>query len=339
MTQANIFFNRAGRLRSGWRFLAFAAAFVVAAAFVQYALVYSIRALLAAGVPKAFFTSGVRTVIQSVATLALATLLGWACNRLLEGLPPRALGWKLHDGWGRHLGVGALYGVLSLAFAALVCTAAGSYTFALTPTSLWGSVLETLVTSAWVFLIGAAGEEALSRGYPLQTLLRSWPAWLAIVPASLAFASLHVFNPNVTMLSLANTLLAGLWLSIAYVRTRSLWFPLGIHWGWNFAAGSLLGIPVSGLTELAPVPLMRATDIGPTWLSGGHYGVEGGAACTAAIIISTFFVRYTRLVKPDEELKRMTDGESPATPAAPEERGAEQGVQTGAPSDAPDAGS
>ena len=324
MTIPNIFLNRAGRVRSGWRFLIFAAVFVGAASVVQPLLVYAIRAARSAGVPAYVFSAGVRVVIQSASTLALATLAGWACNRVLEDLPPRAFGWKAHDGWLRHLGVGALFGVLSLAFAALVCTAAGSYTFALTPNALWGSVFQTLVASAWVFLIGAASEEALARGYPLQTLLRSWPAWLAIIPTSLVFAYLHRSNPNVTMLSLANTLLAGLWLAIAYVRTRSLWFPLGIHWGWNFAAGSLLGLPVSGLTELAPVPLMRATDTGPTWVSGGHYGVEGGAACALAIIVSTFFVRYTRLVKPDEELKRMTDGENPATPSALEGRATEE---------------
>lgn len=312
MTQVNIFFNRAGRLRSGWRALAFSAAFVTSAEVVTRVLVFAIRAARGAGVPAAFFSAGVRMVIQSAATLALATLVGWACNRLFEDLPPRALGWKPHEGWGRHLGVGLAFGVLSLAFAALICTAAGGYTFSLTPAALWGSVLQTLTASAWVFLVGAAGEEALSRGYPLQTLLRSWPAWLAILPPSLVFAYLHRFNPNVTMLSLANTLLAGLWLSVAYVRTRSLWFPLGLHWGWNFAAGSLLGLPVSGLTQLAPTPLLRATDTGPTWLTGGHYGVEGGAACTLAVILSTFFVSYTRLVRPDPELKRMTDGENPA---------------------------
>jgi hypothetical protein len=126
------------------------------------------------------------------------------------------------------------------------------------------------------------------------------------------FAAVHLDNPNVAWgFTFVNTTLAGFWLAVAYLRTRSLWFPLGLHWAWNWAMGALLGLPVSGITSLTRAPLFRATDAGPAWLTGGAYGIEGGAACTVALIISTIFIWKTRLLRADEELKKFTDGEVP----------------------------
>jgi len=120
-------------------------------------------------------------------------------------------------------------------------------------------------------------------------------------------------NPNSTgVFPFINTALAGVWLAIAFLRTRTLWFPLGVHWAWNWALGSLFGLPVSGLTDLAPNPLLRGIDSGPAWLTGGSYGIEGGLACTVALIITTLFIWRTRLVSSTEEMQRLSSQENPA---------------------------
>jgi hypothetical protein len=74
---------------------------------------------------------------------------------------------------------------------------------------------------------------------------------------------------------------------------------------------AVLGLPVSGITSLTPNPLFHATDTGPAWLTGASYGLEGGAACTIALIISILFIWRTRLVSPTEEMMRLTDQENP----------------------------
>jgi hypothetical protein len=104
---------------------------------------------------------------------------------------------------------------------------------------------------------------------------------------------------------------------VAYWRTRSLWFPFGLHWGWNWAMGALLGSPISGITTLAPNPLLRFSSNGPEWIGGGAYGVEGGVACTVALLLSTVYVWRTRLLSATEELRQFTDGENPNLSAAP----------------------
>jgi membrane protease YdiL (CAAX protease family) len=251
-------------------------------------------------------------VVQSFVLLTTAMVVGWGCGRLFEDLPLRALGWARHRGWLRDLLVGSLVGALSLVFAALVATAFRGFSFSFAPSVTSAAFVKTFFGSAVIFVIAAAAEEALFRGYPLQTMMRALPFLAAVVPSSVLFAFVHLDNPNVAWgFTFVNTTLAGFWLAVAYLRTRSLWFPLGLHWAWNWAMGALLGLPVSGITSLTRAPLLRATDTGPAWLTGGAYGIEGGAACTVALLISTIFIWKTRLLCADEELKKFTDGEAP----------------------------
>src|SRR5437868_5501610 len=155
---------------------------------------------------------------------------------------------------------------------------------------------ETLFVSILIFLFAAAAEEILFRGYVLQTLTRANIAWLGIVLTSVPFAAAHLKNPNaVPGFTFVNTALAGLWLAVAYLRTRSLWLPFGLHWSWNWAQASLLGLPVSGIERIAPAPLLKAMNAGPDWLTGGAYGIEGGAACTIALLLSTAVIWRAKL--------------------------------------------
>jgi hypothetical protein len=124
----------------------------------------------------------------------------------------------------------------------------------------------------------------------------------------------HLKNPNVVAgFTFVNTALAGVWLAVAYLKTRSLWFPLGIHWAWNWAMASVFGLPVSGITELASNSLLHGIDLGPAWLTGGSYGPEGGLACTIALIVSTIFIWRTRLVSASPEMRLLTSQENPVT--------------------------
>jgi len=176
-------------------------------------------------------------------------------------------------------------------------------------------VIQTLLMSAALFVFAALAEEALFRGYPLQTLTRAHLAWLAILLTSVPFAAVHLKNPNVVKgFTFINTALAGVWLAVAYLRTRSLWLPVGVHWAWNWALGSFFGLPVSGITTIAPNPLLHGTDLGPAWLTGGSYGIEGGLACTIALTVSTIFIWRTRLISATGEMEQLTSDENPVTP-------------------------
>lgn len=320
LSAQDFFINRAGRLRSLWRLLIFAAVYVFVVTGVILFMQFGLALLLTRETHQWFIVeSGWGFIVQSVLLFGTAALVGWACGWLLEELPWRALGWALHRGWVRDFLLGLLFGAAGIGVAYAFGHLAGGYRVALNaPPSAeligahWLMVARTFAVSGCVFLLGAASEEMLFRGYPFQTLLRSWPVWAALIPTSVPFALVHLQNPNVVPgFTLANTVLAGAWLAVAYWRTRSMWLPFGLHFGWNWAQGALLGSPVSGIRELTPDPLLRFTDAGPAWIGGGDYGIEGGAACTLALLVSTLFAWRTRLFSEAAELRHFTDGENP----------------------------
>jgi len=312
METYNFFLNKAGRLRSGWRLAIFVVAFAIAAMLVELGAKAAIWLVLRDSTQE-FLSSSAGYVVQAVVLFTSAAIVGWACGGLLEGLPFRALGWANHRGWLRDFGLGSIIGGASVVLAALLGMIGGGFHFALNSAATPYAIGKALLFSGMLFVVAAAGEEMLFRGYPLQTLTRARLAWLAIFLTSVPFAAAHLYNPNLVMrrLTFANTSLAGVWLAVAYLRTRSLWFPLGLHWAWNWTMGSVLGLPVSGITRLGPAPLFRLQDAGPVWLTGGAYGPEGGAICTIALLIALVFVWKTPWLKASEEMLRFTADENP----------------------------
>jgi hypothetical protein len=126
-------------------------------------------------------------------------------------------------------------------------------------------------------------EEILFRGYLFRWLSR-WSPWAALLVTSAIFGFAHGHNPHATLFSsVAIALEAGVLLGAAYWLSGNLWFPIGIHAGWNFAEGTIFSTPVSGMQ--AP-GFIAGTLSGPPLLTGGAFGVEASivavALCTLA---------------------------------------------------------
>jgi membrane protease YdiL (CAAX protease family) len=295
METRNFFINDEGHLRSGWRLAVFAVAFLICVELFQ-GVILVVSGLVFRTQSAEMLSGNLGFIVGSLILLASATLVGWACGALFEELPFRALGWSLHKGWLKNLAIGSAIGAVSLFLAALFAATTRGLHFSLD--SLAPTAIErTLAVSAIIFVFAAAAEEVLFRGYPLQTLTRANLTVLGVLLTSVPFALVHLNNPNVARgFTFVNTALAGVWLAIAYLRTRSLWFPLGLHWSWNWMQASIFGLPVSGIDRLAPAPLLHATNSGPDWLTGGAYGIEGGAACTLVLLVSMLFVWRTKFV-------------------------------------------
>src|SRR5260221_5636081 len=294
MEAYNFFIDKEGHLRSGWRLALFVVAFMVCTQLSQILLFWGLAAVL----QLTFFelvNSNWGFVAGHGSILISAALVGWGCGALFEQLPFRALGCWPHRGWLKNLGLGSVLGAVTVVLAAMLATAARGIRFRFDPAGA-RSIGETLAVSTLLFIFAAAAEEILFRGYPLQTLTRAKLAWLGVFLTSVPFAAVHLNNPHaVPGFTFINTALAGVWLAVAYLRTRSLWLPLALHWSWNWAQASLLGLPVSGIERIAPAPLLQAINAGPDWLTGGAYGIEGGAACTVALLISTVVIWRTKL--------------------------------------------
>lgn len=305
-----IFLNEYGRLRSGFRFLIFVFAFI----FITLAVTTAIRAAYAGlhdAFPRIPYAEFFQNLIGKLPDLLAALIGGYLCTRVLEGLPWRALGLTLHKLWARDFLIGSAIGISSLVLAAIIAIVGGGLKLSLNTVHSPGRIAITLMGSAVMFIFAALAEEATFRGYPLQTFTRAGLALLGVLLTSVPFALGHLWNPNVVPgVTFANTALAGIWLALAYLRTRSLWLPLGVHWAWNWAMGSFFGLPVSGL-HLVGATFLKADDIGPAWLTGGTYGLEGGVACTVALVVSTIVIWKLPFVSATPELVKLTSEERP----------------------------
>jgi len=284
----NFFVGRDGHLRSGWRVVFFGVAFLVCEQLFEAAASIVIHAM--GGLPGGFWGEVLPFLIGALGLLSSATLIGWGCGAIFEELPFSALGWWPHPGWVKNLGMGSLLGAASLLLAAGLTAITRGIRFTFNP-SPGSTIGKTAIVTLVIFVVSAAAEESLFRGYVLQTLTRAQLVWVGVLLTSVPFAAVHLRNPNVSRgFTFVNTAVAGIWFCVAYLRTRSLWFPLGLHWAWNWTQASLLGLPVSGIQRIAPAPLLHAMNAGPDWLTGGAYGIEGGAACTVVLVISTVVI-------------------------------------------------
>jgi uncharacterized protein len=141
--------------------------------------------------------------------------------------------------------------------------------------------------------VAALAEEVAFRGYAYRRLIDSIGPTAATIGMSLLFGLAHIFNPGATWASTLVTVLAGLLLSVAWLRTRGLWLGWGFHFAWNASIGILFGLPISGITDFSTI--IQTRTFGQAWLTGGDYGPEGAAFTVIVLLIGiAVLVRLTR---------------------------------------------
>jgi len=284
----NILLNEQHELRAGWKFAGYWVLFFI--------IFFGISSALP--LPRGPQTQLQRLVLNTMpiipAFLSLALMA-----RFGSRAPISAFGATLHEYWARDFLVGLAIAGGMLVAVTLVNGAFGGISMVWTASDL--STRELIVTPL-VLLVAAAQEELVFRGYPLQVLMNGIGPWAAILTMSVAFGCLHLLNPNATIVGAVNTMLAGLMLSVAYLKTRSLWLPYGLHLGWNIGLGFILGYPLSGLTIDS---FWTTVAGGPKWLAGGPYGPEGGIAGTIVFVSAAIVIYKTRIAEVSPKLRAI----------------------------------
>ena len=143
--------------------------------------------------------------------------------------------------------------------------------------------------------VGAYKEELVDRGYMLQTIASGLNLPLAALITSISFGMGHMANPNSSWLAATGITFGALLHVYAYVRTRQLWLPIGLHAGWNIFQRSF-GFPVSGY-ELSG--LLKINVSGPELWTGGAFGPEAGLIvlpiCFFGTVLIYLYSRWTHL--------------------------------------------
>ncbi len=122
-------------------------------------------------------------------------------------------------------------------------------------------------------------QEVMFRGFIFRAILQHYSIVTSIIVSSVLFVAIHgaiIGEPwPMAGIGLLNLFAAGIMLSLAYLRTKSLWLPIGLHFGWNFAQASL-GLAVTGQVIQDRQSLFAIN--GAPIITGGPFGIEGGLA-------------------------------------------------------------
>jgi membrane protease YdiL (CAAX protease family) len=276
LTVRAVFFTAEGKARAGWRVLMF---FALLEMFLTASSLFTSHFR---------FESYVAAQLESYAFIVFDA---WLAHYIM-------LRWVDHDPWS-YVGLGReqltpRVLVLGLALGALcILIPSGGLLLAhdlSVVTGLEGrhGWIELAGGYAFLFLLQSLSEEMISRGYLFAALRDGIGEIGALAFTSIGFGLLHKFNPGATTQSICVVILAGVFLAAILVITRSLYAAWMAHLAWNWSMAEVLHSAVSGINF--PYSSYRMESSGPTWLSGGAWGPEGGAAAVAGMAVGVAFL-------------------------------------------------
>ena len=218
-------------------------------------------------------------ILEYTMTFFMIIML-WAFMKYIDKEPLINIGLQV-KGRLKDFNFGLLIGLLIMGFAYFFLLLINEIVFVNIDFNL-NKVLLSIV----LFMGVSVFEEIIFRGYVLKNLLESFNPYVALFVSSLFFSLIHGANPNVTLLGLSNIFLAGIFLGASYVFTKNLWFPIALHFSWNFFQ-AMFGFKVSGLDSYS---IIKFDIIENNYINGGEFGFESSVLSLIIIIIFTIII-------------------------------------------------
>lgn len=185
----------------------------------------------------------------------------------------------------REVGLGAVLGALCVSLPILWQWAMGMRTLNT------AGVASGIGLGIAIGLLTSVFEELFFRGVMFRLLYEARGTVWAFVLTTITFGVMHLPNPGMTLMEAAILgLEGGILFGAAYLWRRRLWLPIGLHFGWNAALGSLLGMNVSKTGEHNG--LLNGAFSGSDWLAGGGVGLRGSLLSLAVTLgLATILMR------------------------------------------------
>lgn len=271
----NPLLNSDQQLRNGWWIVIF---FLVLAAFL-------VPVLLIAQKNNMEVSMGIQAIIIVVASMIC---------QLLRRKPLAELLGRFELRWFKELGVGGLIGSMLMLTPALIVGIFGWVRWQWNPEGI-----SVLLSSLLLFAGVAIAEELLFRGFVFQRLISGLGKWPAQLGIAAFFLLTHLNNPGMTgsvkVMASINIFLASILFGLAFIRTKSLAMPLGLHWMANWVQGGILGFGVSGSEQSGL--LIPVFGDAPVWLSGGQFGLEASLPGLICVVIMLIYYIKTENTK------------------------------------------
>ena len=208
------------------------------------------------------------------------SLLVFLWVKFIEKRPFSSLGF-FKEGWLKELGRGFLIGAaqFSLVVALLLLTGTGSLELA--ELSLEPVLFILALIPFWILQGGT--EELVTRGWLFPAVSTKSNIFIGILISSALFGALHLFNPGVSILSIVNIILDGIFACFLMLKYDNMWVLAGMHGAWNFVQGNIYGIQVSG--QGASISILNySSQSSVDLLSGGAFGAEGSIFASIVLI-------------------------------------------------------
>ncbi len=256
-------------IRAGWRFAIFVVIAFAGSTLFQWLVLHSGYKPHHGWYPLDFLLSdGTGFIALLLAAFIMARIEGKKVG--FYGLPARKM-------FGARFWQGILWGAATVAALALAMAAAGGLRVSGLALGGWHLVGFALAWAVAMVVLGLF-EESLFRGYPQITLASGMGFWPAAVLLSVGFGALHYFTkPHETLADATSVALIGLFLCLTLRRTGNIWFAVGYHAAFDYAALIVLASPNTGMGtggERAVGHLLATTFPGPPWITGGACGME-----------------------------------------------------------------
>ncbi|WP_053002606.1 CPBP family intramembrane glutamic endopeptidase [Kordia jejudonensis] len=205
----------------------------------------------------------------------------WLFTKYIDKVSLVSIGFQLKNrGKDIIFGIGLGFAVMAIAYFVLLSL----NEIALVSISVHA---KGIIYSMIFFILVSLIEEILCRGYVLGLLLTKLNKYVALMISAVIFTALHSFNPNMGTIPILNLFLAGILLGITYIYTKNLWFPIALHFSWNFFQGPIFGFEVSGQEFYSVIQQSRMED---NLLNGGSFGFEGSLLATSLLLVSIFVI-------------------------------------------------
>ena len=219
-------------------------------------------------------------IVLEYSMIIFMAILLWLFMKFIDKQPLVQIGLQT-KGRLKEFNYGILLGFIIMTTAFLFLLSINEIVF-----SNFSFSLDKVLLSVILFVGVSIFEEVVFRGYLLKNLLESFNPFVALFISSIFFSLIHGSNPNVTTLGLCNIFFAGFFLGASYVFTKNLWFPIGLHFSWNFFQ-AMFGFKVSGLDSYS---IIEFTIPENNILNGGEFGFESSILSLLIILFSTILI-------------------------------------------------
>jgi len=156
---------------------------------------------------------------------------------------------------------------------------------------------ETLIIVSYACMAIFAGiaEEVVFRGMAVREIALKYGWMIATIIGGVYFGAAHLVTKlhDITVLDVLWILLASILVSFLfvalYIRSHSLWLPIGFHMAWNFSLKGIMGVTMSG--NAAKAGLLEVELTGNSLVTGGSFGIEASiVSLVIYVLIALLFI-------------------------------------------------